>query len=267
MGFMSTYTPTVETPNWNNVEFVLAVDRLVKGALQGVNARYQALLEADSTYQAFLAEADRARANARTYRQTAKTFGQKAEEMDGKERTAALMEAQFYDGLAEAEEEKTVASPELKAGLGKLWENAYSSVTGQLGYDTWKKLGREAASIEGEITAAIYQGLHNEERRIAIEASQPYLKGVRSSAEGLLKQLFGEHVYVGENQVTHVDGRLDHRIPTTIYTDEVTARKLQRELTTPECVLTLGHSETIPLNDANDTIMITAEYRGSKPLH
>ncbi|MBI2075909.1 MAG: hypothetical protein HYT72_01515 [Candidatus Aenigmarchaeota archaeon] len=273
-----TYTPIGETVNLEGAVFELAVNRLVKGALQGVNTRYQALLEADSAYQAFLAEADGARANARTYRQMAKTLGQQAEEyakrldkgatIDGKEITAALMESQSYDSLAEAEEEKTVPSPELNARLRKLRENAFNGVAGQLGYNAWEKVQTEAARIEGEIMADINRRLDAEEKQMVATAHRDYLARVQSMLQASLSGL-SEYVYVGEPTIVHVDGALRHETLVSIFTDtpDVTAEELQRELEMPEGVLTLASKILTPLGDGTGLAVVEARYRGSKPLH
>lgn len=294
MGFMTNYTPTGETLNLSNIEFELAVDRLVSRALQETNARYQALLKADSAYQAFLAGADKARASAKKYRQISEAFIQKAEEykrrLDGglpseetdyrTEIEYALMHAHFYRQMTEKEEEKTFASPELRTELENMRERAFNSTAEQFRYNTWKNVGREASAIEGEIMADIYHRLDNaargipeeraaEERRVAMEANRPYLDGARGLAEKFLRDLFGEHIYAGEPEVGHVDGRFDYKIPFSIYTDnpEATKEGLPKELRMPEGGLTLQPAEIIPLNDGSGTFIVQATYTGSKSLH
>lgn len=278
---MSNYSPKGETVDLSPIVFELAVDRLVKRASLKIEERYQALLESNSIYQAFLAEAGRARANAEKYRQTTKTFGQKAETyakrldegmgdgMDGTEITTALMEAQFYDGLAEAEEEKTLPPAELGTELRKMRDHAFNGVAGKLGYDIWGNVQTEAATVFGEIVVELYRLLDMEERKVAIENNRPYLDGVRTSAEELLRSLFGEHVYVTGPEVDHIDGRLDHVTTATIFTDapEITIRGLQKEFETSEGVLSLVSAEQIPLNDGTGMSIVEAKYTGSKPLH
>jgi len=278
------YTPKGETVNLNNVEFVLAVNRIASRAMSQAHAEYNSTPDQDR-YQALL---DKATASSKKYRQIASGFDQKemeyknrlAEGMPSEEtdyRTeieAAAINSQFFREMAEKEDEKAlVASSKLR----KLWENAFNSVAGQLGYNnTWGQVETEARAIEREITNEIYRRIDTlaEERaatnrRIVIEANKGYLTDARTSTEGLLRSLFGEYVYVGEHQITHVDGRLDHEIPVMIYTvePEDTISALPKELETPQSRLTLVSSELIPLNDGTGTSIVQVSYRGSKPLH
>ena len=282
-----------ETLDWGNVELPIAVSRVVARAIEGVNARYRALLEAEPVYQIFLDSVTRAEATAEKFRQLARAFHEKAEDYrrrldEGRtgdsetdyttEVDAALANFGFFENLALAEVKKRdEASANAIPYESGAWRQAFNEVASQLGRNTWKQVSEEAAITEGKIMDDVRQRLDGivEERKeresqAVIQSHKAHLEGARSSAENSLRELFGD-VYAGEPVVTHVDGNLGYATGVTIYTDDPqgVASRLPGELQTAEGVLTLdsGKLDSIPLNDGNGTFILEATYRGSKKLH
>jgi len=287
---MSTYTPKGETVDLKDVATELAINRLARRAAKKSNERYDRKLDADPDYKAFLAGAEKAKRSAEKFRLISESFYRKAIgyskrlengetviNLDGEtidyttEMGIALENSQFYRDLSEAEDAKTVIPQPISKIMAKLWFDSFNAAAGELGYNLDGKIEKEKRGVLGDIEADIQTILDAAERREVVQSNNAYLSGVSASAQDLLRTLFGEEeIYAGETNVSHVDGRLEHRTPVTIYTlnADLTVSRLPQELILPDGnKLALLSSGPIPLKDGSGTTLIEAHYAGSKRLH